>query len=169
MPSDPSTHRPGDPSMGLVAPIRALGFRRSYVLRAGVLTNIPRHHTLGGFGAHEVARGLLAEVCRHTGAHPNGLLYSEHDVHEPDRPGPATVVTVIALAQLPDGAGLCVVTRYRQHPHIDRDDDWSIQLDEMVLDAESRRYPPSPPDQGGIVAWHLYRRRHDPARRGRDA
>jgi hypothetical protein len=134
-------------------------FNRCYVLPAGVLTNnIPPHRTPGSLGAHEAARGLLVEVCRHTGARPNAVFHTAEEVREPHTWGTTIVQTIIALATLRDGTGLCVASRHRQHRHIDRDDDWTMRLDDVVLHAEARRYPPSPPYQGRLVAWHLGRR-----------
>jgi hypothetical protein len=90
--------------------------------------------------------------------HPNAVFHTAEEVREPHSRAIIILQTIITLATLPGGAGLCVVTRHRQHPHVDRDDDWMMQLDEEVLHAEACRYPPSPPYQGRLVAWHLNQR-----------
>lgn len=128
---------------------------RSYVLPDHVQTTIPRCGSIGSYGAHNAARGLLVEICYATAATPIALQYTETEIREPDTATHAIIVVVTATAELPDGAIVSATTRSRQHPRLDRDDDWTLQLNGVALDAEDRRYPPSPPFQGRIVAWHL--------------
>ena len=146
---------------------------RSYLLPDHVQTNIPRRGFLGSYGAHNAGRGLLVEICRATGAAPVALDCTDSEVRDPARdegdqaPADLVVLAVVtATARLPaarsEGGLVVVTTRRRSHRWDDRDDDWTIALNGTVLDAESRRYPPSPPFQGLIVAWHLRHQRPQP-------
>ena len=157
---------------------------RSYLLPDTVQTNIPRRGFVGSCGAHNAARGLLVEICRATGAAPVALDYTDVEVRDEigdqqrcgrkrELTGPCgvrdervVIVVVTATAALPavrpGGDLLVVTTRRRQHRWDDRDDDWTIALNGTVLDAEARRYPPSPPFQGLLVAWHLQHQRQQP-------
>lgn len=140
---------------------------RSYLLPGHVRTNIPRRGAIGSYGAHNAARGLLVEICRATGARPVALAYADAEVRDGPHPGLeresgdredlVVIVVVTATVALPGnrpGRDLVVTTRRRQHRWDDRDDDWTIAINGTVLDAEARRYPPSPPFQGLIVARH---------------
>ncbi len=121
---------------------------RSYLLPADVASNIPLRGSVGMLGAHNAARGLLIETCRHTGAYPIGLHYAE-TVLDDDA---IIVVDVTATAQLPTGAPLTVHTRTKHRCHNDaRDDDWSISVDGVAHPDGNRKRPPSPPMQGWIV------------------
>ena len=161
---------------------------RSYLLPDHVQTNIPRRGFVGSYGAHNAARGLLVEICRATGAAPVALDFRDAEVRDQvgdqlwgqvrDEPCPGrerelavprgvrddlvVIVVVTATAALPaarpSGELVVVTTRRRSHRWDDRDDDWTIAINGTVLDAEARRYPPSPPFQGLLVAWHLQRR-----------
>jgi hypothetical protein len=132
---------------------------QSYVLPEHVRANIPLRGSLGSLGAHNVARGLLVEICRATAATPAALHYAEAEPFEEATGIRAVLVTITATATLLDGTSVVVTTRNRQHPYDDRDDDWTIQLDGTPLTGESRRYPPSPRFQGRLVAWTLIARR----------
>lgn len=132
---------------------------RSYLLPENVRSNIPLRGSVGSPGAYNVARGLLVEICRATAAVPVALHYAESELIEGGISSTAWLITFTATARLPDGTSIVVVTRNRQHPDDDRDDDWTIELDGAVLRTESRRYPPSPRFQGQLVAWHLSARR----------
>lgn len=132
---------------------------QSYFLPDHVRSNIPLRGSLGSFGVYNVARGLLVEICRATAATPAALHYAEAELFEETTRHSAVLVTITATATLPDGTPTVVTTRNRQHPYDDRDDDWTIQLDETVLTSENRRYPPSPRFQGRLVAWSLIARR----------
>ncbi|QJY47922.1 hypothetical protein [Pseudonocardia broussonetiae] len=135
---------------------------RSYVLPAEVRSNIPLRGSVGMLGAHNTARGLLVETCRHTGAHPTGLHYAETVLG--DRA--IVVVDITATAHLPTGDPLTVHTRTRHHRHDDaRDGDWSISIDDISHPGRDRARPPSPPMQGWIV--HRLLRQHTSARPGR--
>lgn len=121
---------------------------RGYRLPADVHSNIPLHGSIGILGAHNAARGLLVETCRHTGAHPTGLHYAETVLDG----GATIVVDVTATAHLPTGEPLTVHTRTRHRRHDDaRDGDWSISVDGVACSGANRRRPPSWPMQGCIV------------------
>ena len=70
---------------------------RSYLLPADVASNIELRGSVGMVGAHNAARGLLVETCRHTGAHPTGLRYAETVL------GDGAIIVVVAAVP---GAGL---------------------------------------------------------------
>ncbi|MHA6783984.1 hypothetical protein ACVGOW_23765 [Pseudonocardia saturnea] len=121
---------------------------RSYLLPADAASNIPLRCSVGMLGAHNAARGLLVETCRHTGAYPTGLHYAETVLDS----GAIIVVDVTATAHLPNGEPLSVRTRTRHRRHGDaRDGDWSISIAGVACPGEDRRRPPSPPMQGWIV------------------
>ena len=65
---------------------------RSWILPRRVRANIPLRGSHGMLGAHNVARGLLVEICRHTGAVPLCLHYHE----AAHRRGTLTIVTALA-------------------------------------------------------------------------
>ncbi len=123
-------------------------WRRSYLLPAGAHANIPLRGSIGMLGAHNAARGLLVETCRHAGARPVGLYYAETVL------GDGTIVVdVTAIARLRAGTTFTVHTRTRHHRHGDaQDGDWSISIDDSRHPDEDRRWPPSPPMQGWIVS-----------------
>lgn len=99
-------------------------------------------------GAHNTARGLLVETCRHTGARPSGLRYAKTVLGA----GALVVVDSTVTKHLPNGEPLTVHTRTRHRRHDDaRDGDWSISIDGAAHPGEGRWLPPSPPMQGWIV------------------
>jgi hypothetical protein len=55
--------------------INAYDNARSSILPDHVCSNIPLRGSEGMLGAHNSARGLLVEICRHTGAVPLCLHY----------------------------------------------------------------------------------------------
>jgi hypothetical protein len=121
---------------------------RSYLLHADVHSNIPQRGSIGMLGAHNAARGLLVETCRHTGAHPTALHYTET---VPDD-GALIVIDVTVTVHLLIGEALTVHTRTRHRRHDNaREGDWSISLNGVAYPDEDRRRPPSPPMQGWIV------------------
>ncbi|MBW0109976.1 hypothetical protein I4I84_14720 [Pseudonocardia sp. KRD-182] len=85
---------------------------RSYVLPDWVVTAIPRTGSVGMLGAHNAARGLLVEICRHAGAIPVALVYGETDL-----PDGAIVVGVTANAYHPDRTTVRVTTATRSLRH----------------------------------------------------
>lgn len=97
---------------------------RSYLLPDHVATPNPRGGSVGMLGAHNAARGLLVEICRHTGAAPVALDYREAVLPEGD-----LVVEVTATARHPDGRLLVVVTatRARRRPP-DWVGDWTLAI-----------------------------------------
>lgn len=122
---------------------------RSFLLPADMASNIPLRGAVGMLGAHNAARGLLVEICRHTGAHPTFLHYAETVLDH----GAIIVVDVSATAHLPNGEPLCVKTRtlHRRHDDDARNGDWSISVDGVAYPGEDRRRSPSPPMQSWIV------------------
>jgi hypothetical protein len=125
---------------------------RSYVLPADVAATIPLIGNVGMYGAHNAARGLLVEVCRHTGATPVALHYHETVLADGDIEGDI-VVNVTATARRPNGTTLVVATtsRTRRRPP-DHVGDWTLTVDGVHLVEQNRVWPPSPPMQGHMVA-----------------
>ncbi len=126
---------------------------RSYVLPEHVCCNIPRSGSVGMYGAHNWARGLLVELCRYLPADPVALHYTCVELDA--RHG---VQTVTASVTRHDGRPLQVQVRLHGHydgrgDHEDRDDDWALSIDGVAFPAESRRYPPSLPFQGHLVRY----------------
>ncbi len=121
---------------------------RSYVLPADVTATIPLTGSVGMFGAHNAARGLLVEVCRHTVAAPVALDYCETELADGD-----ILVDVTVTARRPDGTTLVVATvsRARRRPP-DRTGDWTLTIDGVRHVEEDRVWPPSLSMQGHMVA-----------------
>ncbi|MHA6783199.1 hypothetical protein ACVGOW_19695 [Pseudonocardia saturnea] len=121
---------------------------RSYVLPVHVTTTIPLTGSVGMLGAHNAARGLLVEICRHTGAAPVALHYRETVLPDGD-----ITVDITATARHPDATPLVVATttRARRCPP-DRVGDWTLRIDGVHQVEEDRVWPPSPPMQGHMVA-----------------
>ncbi|MBW0115667.1 hypothetical protein [Pseudonocardia abyssalis] len=121
---------------------------RSYVLPAHVLTTIPRTGSVGMLGAHNAARGLLVEICRHADATPVALDYRETVLPDGD-----IAIAVTATARHADGTPLVVATtaRARRCPP-DRVGDWTLRIDGVHQVEQDRTWPPSPPMQGHMVA-----------------
>lgn len=120
---------------------------RSYVLPDYVTTNIPRSGRLAGLGAHNYARALLVEISRYTRSAPRSLHYREVDIARDDM-----LLVITAVAGRDDGTTFVVTTRTRQRPLDSVHGDWSIEINGLRRPDEDRRYPPSPPVQGFIVA-----------------
>lgn len=121
---------------------------RSYVLPADVTASIPLTGSVGMYGAHNAARGLLVEICRYTGANPVALDYRETELPDGD-----IVVDVTATARRTGGTTLVVATasRARRRPP-DRVGDWTLTIDGVRQVEQDRVWPPSPPMQGYVVA-----------------
>lgn len=71
---------------------------RSYVLPDHVTATIPRTGSVGMLGAHNAARGLLVEICRHTDMAPVGLDYRETVLADGD-----ILIDITVTARRPDG------------------------------------------------------------------
>lgn len=127
---------------------------RSYVLPDHVTATIPRTGSVGMPSAHNAARGLLVEICRHTDAAPVGLDYSETVLTDGD-----ILIDITATARRRDGTTFVVgtATRARRRPP-DRVGDWTLTIDGVAQAEQDRSRPPSPPMQGHMVAC-LTRRR----------
>ncbi|MCX6466495.1 MAG: hypothetical protein NTW05_23340 [Pseudonocardiales bacterium] len=121
---------------------------RSYVLPVDVTATIPLVGSVGMYGAHNAARGLLVEICRHTGAAPVALGYRETVLADGD-----IVIDVTATARRSDGTTLEVATasRARRDPP-DCVGDWTLTVDGVRQVEQDRVWPPSPPMQGHMVA-----------------
>jgi hypothetical protein len=124
--------------------IEAYDNSRSWILPDHVGANIPLRGSVGMLGAHNAARGLLVEICRHTGAFPLGLHY--HEVAH--RRGWLTVVTALAWS---NGSFLLVTTRSFSDWRWAGDDSWRICINGQDLPTEDRSQTPSVPMQAAIV------------------
>jgi hypothetical protein len=143
-------------------------FSRSYVLPEDVETNIPRRGSLGGFGAHDWARGHLVELYQRLGGTPLSLhhreLLTRHPLDDPDTTPEHLPVGNEVTARLrdPDGHLVTVVSRGEWAPYGPRGDFWQLTVnDEIPTDADDpalhgvHAYPPSLPFLAHLVALHL--------------
>ena len=122
---------------------------RSWILPDHVCSNIPLRGSEGMLGAHNAARGLLVEICRHTGAVPLCLHYHEAS----HRRGWLIVVTALAETA---GNFLLVTTRSFRDWHRAGDDGWRICINGQDLSDEDRNLAPSVPMQAAIVDRWLH-------------
>lgn len=146
-------------------------FCRSYLLPDDVETNIPRRGCLGGYGAHNWARGHLIELHRRLGGTPLSLHYRELLIRPPHDPALAgervlECMGVEATARLRDRSGreLTVVSRAESAPDGPRGDYWQITVNgEIPTGADDpglngvHTYPPSLPFMAGLVDLYLAR------------
>ncbi|MGH3821648.1 MAG: hypothetical protein ACRDRA_02200 [Pseudonocardiaceae bacterium] len=126
----------------------AYDWSRSYLLPDSVTATSPLRGSVDEPCAYNAARGLLVEVCRVTHATPLGLHYAEEQ-----RLG-ELLITITASAALP-GRQITVITHHHLPLRSDDAQRWLISINDAPLPHEQRRYPPSPPYQGWIVARWL--------------
>lgn len=133
---------------------------RSYLLPDRVISNIPRRGSIGMLGAHNVARGLLIEICCYlVESVPLALHYQESETDDD------IVLTMTATVRRVTGAltmtasvrrvtgTLTVATCTRQRRWVDPQvGDWSLHIDGIHRHDEDRAWPPSPPVQGLLVS-----------------
>lgn len=140
---------------------------RSYLLPEQVATNIPRSGSLGGYGAHNWARGHLIELCRRLGGTPISVYYLEmltrHPSEDPKRVPAHLPVGGEVTASLRDSNGqlITVVSRVEGAEHGPRGDYWEVAVNgEIPADEDPRlsgqsAYPPSLPFLAFLVQQHL--------------
>lgn len=146
-------------------------YLRSYLLPDNVETNIPHRGCLGGYGAHNWARGHLVELHRRLGGVPLSLHFRELLVR-PTR-DPALVgerclegmgVEATACLRDPRGQLITVVSRAESAPYGPRGDHWEVTInggipacaDDPGLNGV-HTYPPSLPFMALLVDLYLRR------------
>jgi hypothetical protein len=112
------------------------------VLPESVTCNIPHRGSLAGYGAWNLARGVLAELCRALPAAPVALLYDE-PVQRRDRTRVAIRIT--ARARHADGQDVIVIYRNERNDAAPWHEFWSIAVNEYIPAAGHDVRRPSPP------------------------
>lgn len=149
-------------------------YKRSYVLPAHVVSNIPRDRSNpGGYGAHEYARGLLVEIALSLEARPDEVRYtdceaacSRHPVLCPNATPCPTRTSSLAVAYLaltlPWLKPLVVTVSWWNCWYDDsgRHQGWHLTIDGDPIAEENRICSPSPLYTGALVGWHV--RQRDP-------
>ncbi|MFB9686147.1 hypothetical protein [Amycolatopsis plumensis] len=115
---------------------------RSYVLPESVACNIPHRGSLDGYGAWNVARGVLVELCRALPGVPVSLLYDE-PVQRRDRTRIAIRIT--AHARRADGQDVRVIYRSERSDTEPWPEFWSIAVNGFIPAASHDVRRPSPP------------------------
>ncbi|SDD56058.1 hypothetical protein [Actinokineospora iranica] len=130
--------------------------QRSYILPTTVDTNIPPAGSLGGFGAHDWARGHLVELHQRLGGTPVSLHYQELDSGNPVRNPVGQEVTVTLRDER--GDVVTVVSRTENWPFGPRGDHWELAVDGVRPRGGLHTYPPTLPYLAFLVYLHLGRR-----------
>ncbi len=115
---------------------------RSYLLPESVTCNIPRRRSLDGYGAHNVARGVLVELCRALPATPVSLLYDEPVQR---RDWTRTAIRITAHARCADGRDVRVIYRSERNDTEPRAEFWSIAVNGFIPATGHDVVRPSPP------------------------
>lgn len=120
----------------------AYDWSRSYVLPESVACNIPHRGSLEGYGAWNIARGVLVELCRVLPATPISLLYDE-PVQRRDRMRVAIRVT--AHARRADGQDVRVIYRSERGTAEPWPEFWSVSVNGFIPASGHDIRRPSPP------------------------
>ncbi|WP_372667957.1 hypothetical protein [Amycolatopsis kentuckyensis] len=115
---------------------------RSYLLPESVTCNIPRRGGVGGYGAHDVARGVLVELCRALPATPVSLLYDEPVQR---RDWTRTAIRITAHARCTDGRDVRVIYRSERTDTEPWAEFWSIAVNGFIPATGHDVARPSPP------------------------
>ncbi len=115
---------------------------RSYVLPESVTCNIPLCGSLEGYGAWNLARGILVELCRALPATPISLLYDE-PVRRRDLTRIAKRIT--ARARRADGQDVIVIYRSERCDTEPWPEFWSIAVNGFIPATGCDVARPSPP------------------------
>lgn len=118
------------------------GWSRSYLLPKSVACNIPHRGSLDGYGAWNVARGILVELCRALPATPVSLLYDE-PVQRRDHTRIALRIT--AHARRTDGLDVIVIYRNEHGDAEPWPEFWSIAVNGFIPATGHDVRRPSPP------------------------
>ncbi|WP_410598008.1 hypothetical protein [Amycolatopsis sp. lyj-23] len=125
---------------------------RSYVLPESVVCNIPHRGSLLDYGAWNVARGVLVELCRALPATPVSLLYDE-PVQRRNRMRVAIRIT--AHARRADGQDVRVIYRSERTDAEPWPEFWSVAVNGFIPAAGRDVRRPSPPWIAHIAARTL--------------
>ncbi|MFF1612258.1 hypothetical protein ACFVYA_31130 [Amycolatopsis sp. NPDC058278] len=115
---------------------------RSYLLPESVACNIPHRGGIGGYGAHNVARGVLVELCRALPAAPVSLLYDE-PVQCRDRT--RTAIRITARARTATGTDVIVIYRSERSDAEPWPEFWSVAVNGFISATGHDVVRPSPP------------------------
>ncbi|WP_410598029.1 hypothetical protein [Amycolatopsis sp. lyj-23] len=115
---------------------------RSYLLPESVACNIPHRSSLLDYGAWNVARGVLVELCRVLPATPVSLLYDE-PVQRRNRMRVAIRIT--AHARRADGQDVRVIYRSERTDAEPWPEFWSVAVNGVIPAAGRDGRRPSPP------------------------
>jgi hypothetical protein len=115
---------------------------RSYVLPESVACNIPRRGSLGSYGAWNVARGVLVELCRALPAAPVSLLYDEPVQH---RDHTRIAKRITAHARRRDGQDVIVIYRSERGDAEPWPEFWSVAVNGFIPASGHDVVRPSPP------------------------
>ncbi|WIV52866.1 hypothetical protein [Amycolatopsis nalaikhensis] len=126
---------------------------RSYALPESVACNIPHRGSLDGYGAWNVARGVLVELCRALPATPVSLLYDE-PVQRRNRMRVAIRIT--AHARRCDGQDVRVIYRSERTDAEPWTEFWSIAVNGLIPASGHDGVRPSPPWIAHIAAQTLH-------------
>jgi hypothetical protein len=115
---------------------------RSYLLPESVTCNIPHCGRLGDYGAWNVARGILVELCRALPATPISLLYDE----PLQRRDPTRITKrITAHARRADGQDVRVIYRSERGDTEPWPEFWSIAVNGFIPASGRDVVRPSPP------------------------
>jgi hypothetical protein len=115
---------------------------RSYVLPESVACNIPHRGSLLDYGAWNLARGVLVELCRALSATPISLLYDE-PVQRRNRMRVAIRIT--AHAWRADGQDVRVIYRSERTDTEPWPEFWSVAVNGFIPASGRDVRRPSPP------------------------
>ncbi|MET8997196.1 hypothetical protein [Amycolatopsis sp. NPDC004169] len=122
--------------------LTAHDWSRSYLLPESVTCNIPHRGSLDGYGAWNLARGVLVELCRALPATPVSLLYDEPVQR---RNHMRVAIRITAHARRADGHDVRVIYRSERTDTEPWPDFWSIAVNGFIPASGHDVRRPSPP------------------------
>ncbi|MEV4049551.1 hypothetical protein AB0J55_00025 [Amycolatopsis sp. NPDC049688] len=120
----------------------AYDWSRSYVLPESVACNIPRRGSLDGYGAWNLARGVLVELCHALPATPVSLLYDEPVQR---RDWMRIAIRITAHARRADGQDVRVIYRSERTDAEPWPEFWSVAVNGFIPAFGRNVRRPSPP------------------------
>ncbi|WP_103337704.1 hypothetical protein [Amycolatopsis sp. CA-126428] len=132
--------------------LTAYDWSRSYVLPESVVCNIPRRGSLGSYGAWNVARGVLVELCLALPATPVSLLYDEPAQR---RNCMRVAIRITAHARRADGQDVRVIYRSERTDAEPWPEFWSVAVNGFIPASGRDVRRPSPPWIAHIAAHTL--------------
>ncbi len=127
-------------------------WNRSYLLPQSVTCNIPHRGSLEGYGAWNLARGILVELCRALPATPVSLLYDEPAQRRDHTRIPKRIT---ARARRADGQDVIVIYRSERGDAEPWPQFWSIAVNGFIPATGRDVRRPSPPWIAHIAAQTL--------------